>query len=126
MKGDICFLASPEIPLLKRFYTECRLNLLRPAVLFEYLREPYIYPVCNVRVTFDFNLRTSITTRPLRFFEKDIPVITVGGDKTVIMEVKYDDFIPDPIWKLLSEEVGLRQALGKFALCRETKGVLIF
>lgn len=126
MKGDICFLASSGSPLLRRFYTECRLNLLRPVVLLEYLREPYVYPVCNVRVTFDFNLRTSIITRPLRFFEKDIPAITVGDENTVIMEVKYNDFIPDPVRGLFSEEVGLRQALGKFTLCREAKRVLIF
>lgn len=124
--GDIGFLANSKSPLLRRFYNECRLNLMRPAVLLEYLREPYVYPVGNVRVTFDFNLRTSLVTRPVKFFEKDIPTITVSDEAFVIMEVKYDDTLPETVRGLLSGDVGLRQALGKFALCRAAKGFLFF
>lgn len=124
--GDISFLAKSKSPLLKRFYNECLLNLMRPAVLLEYLREPYFYPVGNVRVTFDFDLRTSLVTRPLKFFEKDMPTVRVGDEAMVIMEVKYDDILPETVRGLLSEEVSLRQALGKFAICRAAKGILIF
>ncbi len=126
INGDIHFLANSQSPLLKRFYAECRLNLMRPTLLLEYLREPYIYPVGNVRVTFDFDLRTNIVTKPVKFFEKDVPTVKVGDEATVVLEVKYDDVLPEVVRGLLSEEVGLRQALGKFALCKTAKGVLIF
>ncbi|MCS7113844.1 MAG: polyphosphate polymerase domain-containing protein [Nitrososphaerota archaeon] len=124
INGDIRFLADSKSPLLRRFYNECRLNLMRPAVLSEYLREPYVYPVGNVRVTFDFDLRTSLVTQPVKFFENPIPTLRVDSEAAVIMEVKYSDVLPEVVRGLLSEEVSLRRALGKFALCRAARGIL--
>ena len=46
-----------EVPgavgLLERFLLERRLELLEPRVVVEYDRTPYVYPVGNVRITFD-------------------------------------------------------------------------
>ena len=120
--GDVAFLANSDRKLLKCFYLECRRNLLRPVVLVDYLREAYVHPVGNVRVTFDIGLQTSLG--PVSFFDTESSTVGASEEPGVILEVKFDDVLPEIVRGLFFENIRPRSAIGKFAMCRGSKGVL--
>ena len=89
---------------------------LRPKVIVAYERKAYVYEPGNVRITFDRNVRAS--SRVENFGQKNISYDFLQEyDK--VLEVKYDEFIPDFLLQLL--EVGNMQqsAYSKYQLCRE-------
>ena len=123
ISGDVSFLADSDSQLLRCFYLECRRNLLRPVVLVDYLRDAYVYPVGNVRVTFDIGVRTALG--PVSFFDRNTSTVTVCEEPGVILEVKFDNVLPQIVRGLFSDDIRPRAALGKFAACRGSKGVLL-
>ncbi len=116
--GDIDFLANSEKNLLREFYLECRYNLLRPVVMVDYLREAYVHPVGNVRITFDTELHTGL--RPLSFFDHECSTAGIHEDHDIILEVKFDDVLPLHIRGLFPNTIRPRCSLGKFVACRES------
>lgn len=89
---------------------------LRPKVIVAYERKAYVFAPGNVRITFDRNVRAS--SRVEDFGQKNISYDFLQEyDK--VLEVKYDEFIPDFLLQLL--EVGNMQqsAYSKYQLCRE-------
>ena len=119
ISGDVTFLADSENHLLKTFYLECRSNLLRPVVLVDYTREAYVHPVGNVRITFDIGLHTNMGSAA--FFDSQCFTFRVSEEEGVIMEVKFDDVLPQHIRGLFPNTIRPRSAIGKFAICRTTK-----
>jgi hypothetical protein len=120
--GDVTFLAKSDNKLLRCFYLECRRNLLRPVALVDYLREAYVHPVGDVRVTFDIGLQTGLG--PISFFETQTSTVGVREEPGVILEVKFDNVLPEIVRGLFSDNIRPRSAIGKFAMCRGSKGVL--
>ena len=120
--GDVTFLANSDNKLLRCFYLECRNNLLRPVVLVDYLREAYVHPVGDVRVTFDIGLQTSLG--PVSFFDTETSTVGVSEEPGVILEVKFDDVLPEIVRGLFSDKIRPKSAIGKFAMCRGSTGVL--
>ena len=104
-------------PLVQELYCKMKTQQLRPRVLVSYVREPYIYDAGNVRVTFDSHIRTSLFQREFSGGAiSDICATDAPGD--VILEVKYDAFLPGIIrWLLQSEELR-QQAFSKYGSCR--------
>lgn len=89
---------------------------LRPRVIVSYERKAYVYEPGNVRITFDRNIRAG--GRVEEFGQKNISYEFLREyDK--VLEVKYDEFIPDFLLQLL--ELGNMQqtAYSKYQLCRE-------
>jgi hypothetical protein len=123
ISGDVSFLADSDSQLLRCFYLECRRNLLRPVVLVDYLREAYVHPVGDVRITFDIGVRTALG--PVCFFDHDTSTVTVCEEPGVILEVKFGSALPQIVRGLFSDDIQPRAALGKFAACRGSKGVLL-
>jgi hypothetical protein len=115
--GDFSFLAKSEDCLLREFYVENRCKLMRPVVIVEYDREAYVHPVGNVRITFDTDLRTGLG--PTSFFDNDICTMGVVNRPSVILEVKYNEVLPQYICGLFPNTIRPRLAIGKFVLCRD-------
>ena len=96
---------------------QMRVAKMHPKAIIEYERTAFVHPVGNVRVTFDRNIMASRFCG--EFFEDRVssmvPVLPAGLH---ILEVKYDEFLPDFIAKQL--EIGtLRQtAFSKYYLGR--------
>lgn len=103
-------------PVLKRFRFKYESELYRPKVIVEYEREPYVCKNGNVRITFDTCIRSS--NRIGCFFEKQLPARPVMQPGYHLMEVKYDEYLPDFIYN--SMQIGnLRQeTFSKYYLCR--------
>lgn len=117
--GDISFLANSENSLLKTFYLDSRNGLLRPVVMVDYYREAYVHPVGNVRITFDINLHTGLGK--VSFFDPKTFTMDVNEEQGVILEVKFDDVLPQHIRGLFLETIRPHSAIGKFAMCRVAK-----
>ena len=115
LKGERDFLRHPNTAA-EEFYASDRLVRLSPSVLVDYVREAYVCPAGNVRITFDTQLKTSPQLDPLG--EKAV-FYSVFDSDTVILEVKYDRFIPAYIQALLGGLPMTRESVSKFVLCSD-------
>jgi len=108
-------LMEADSPLLKEIAWLMIHRRLKPKVIVDYVREAYLYPIGNVRVTFDQNLRTGLTNLDLF---REAPLVPAPVDGLTIMEVKYGAFLPRPVQDLIQFEGLTRQAASKYVLCR--------
>ena len=116
----ILFEDTGDSALLRKFWLQQEMKHLHPCMLVEYDRTPYVYPDGNVRITFDRNIRGG--PRWEDFLSGDTllrPVMPVGRE---IMEVKYDQFLPDPIAHTVTSRRLHRTAFSKYFLCRRFAG----
>ena len=102
--------------LVRELYCKMNTQQLRPRVMVSYIREPYVYAAGNVRVTFDSRIRSTLFHR--NFTEDTISDIRVCDPGTVIMEIKFDAFLPEIIQSLLQTEEIRQQAYSKYGICR--------
>ena len=116
LDGDIAWMEMDERALVRELYLKMRLELYRPSVIVDYCREPFTYAPGNVRITFDRKISSCKDVK--QFFRKDAPTVSVLGDGRCIMEVKYDDFLPDVVSRTLLTAKNREQAFSKFAACR--------
>lgn len=120
MDGDCHFDFGGRAPL-NLLQMQMRCNLMRPKVIISYERTAFVHPVGNVRVTFDRNITASRFCND--FFEEDVPLsVPVLPAGMHILEVKYDELLPDFIAKQL-DLGGLSQtAFSKYYLGRLAVG----
>ena len=90
LTGKIDFLRESDDPLFNELYTKMRCQNLRPRNVVDYYREPYVYPTGNVRITFDTGIKTSNNVSG--FFNPELT--TIPATSAIILEVKYDGFLP--------------------------------
>ncbi len=104
-------------PLLNKFLYEQKTMLLKPAVIVQYLREPWVYALGNVRVTFDLDIASSDDFE--KFFDEDLPVRPVLQTGMHLLEVKYDEYIPDTIYHSVQMTNMRMETFSKYCLCRQ-------
>ena len=102
-------------PLLEEFYCKLKAKSLRPKTIVEYTREPFVFPYGNVRVTLDYNIRTNATC--YNFLNPVTAVIPVK-DAPMILEVKWDEYLPDIIKDVIRMDSHSQGAFSKYAACR--------
>ena len=117
ISGETEWMKSHPSELVRELYCKLRYQQLRPRVMVSYIREPYVYPPGNVRVTFDSQIRTSLFGSGfLPGKVRDIGATDSSGD--LILELKYDAFLPEIVSCLLQTEGLRRQAFSKYGICR--------
>ena len=114
--GDPEGLQRMRHPLLHDVYREMRTRLLRPAVIVDYVREAYLHPAQEVRITFDKQLRTGLYSTDI--FNPSLPTYPVFDDPVEVLEVKYDEFLPAHLQTVLSGITAQRSAVSKYTWCR--------
>lgn len=120
LAGDHTVLYGREEPLLQKFIADCNIKRLLPTQLVDYDREAFISYAGNVRVTFDKNLMAPVSKTGL--FDAKQPRVAVFPQGVLIMEVKYDGFLPDHISELIQLGCREAQANSKYVLCRAAAG----
>lgn len=103
--------------LINKLFLEMNQHLLRPVVIVEYDRYPYIYKNGNVRITFDTNVSSSSFTQC--FLNGDYPKRPIMPTGLQLMEVKFDEYLPDFIYRALQLENLQQTAYSKYYLCRK-------
>ena len=122
MKGQIPDDIGVKQQVLYRLTYLIATRFMRPAIIVDYDRVPYVYRLedANVRVTFDMNLTSSENIED--FFEERIDGRGIFATDQLLMEVKYDDFLPDEINSLLQLDGLSASTFSKYYLCRKFKG----
>ncbi len=119
LEMDFDFLRDREEDVCKRFYYECITNQMRPRVIVDYEREPFVFEYGDVRITFDNEIREVELVGDL--FDSDLPAYNVMGEAELIMEVKYTSFIPEFIKNILAGIEGEYIAASKYVMCCDKK-----
>lgn len=89
---------------------------LKPKVIVTYNRSAYLYESGNTRITFDSNVRSSNQIE--LFGNKDLYYDSID-DLNYILEVKYDEFLPDFIAQSLNMNSIRQISFSKYRTCRE-------
>ena len=114
LQGDLSWMLNSGKPLVRELYSKMRAQLLQPKTIVDYTREPYTYPAGNVRITLDYNIRTSL--RCTDFLNSGITI--PAGDAPIILEVKWDAFLPSVIRDAIQLEGRRASSFSKYAQCR--------
>lgn len=117
LSGDTAFMKDHENDLVREFYTKMKYQRLRPRTLVSYVREPYIYKAGNVRITFDSKIRTSLYTREF-LTDKVSDISATDTPRDMLLEVKYDAFLPETIQDIVQSKGLRQQAFSKYGTCR--------
>lgn len=86
-----------------------------PVVLVDYDRTPFVSVYGNTRITLDENLRTIPYVHDI--FAPGYPAMPVMEPDQVILEVKFDDFLPGYLDACLGDIPKVPMAISKFAMC---------
>lgn len=115
LAGDTAFLLHSGEPLPAELYSKLSGQLLRPRAIVCYDREAFVYAPGNVRVTIDRALRSSL--RCTDFL--DAARLHMGmSEQRSILEVKYDDFLPELVRMAVQIPNRRAGAYSKYAACR--------
>ena len=116
--GDPTGLETTRSGLLNDVYREMTVRLLRPVVLVDYVREAYLHPAEEVRITFDKQLRSGMRSTDL--FNPNVPTIPPFDNNEIILEVKYNRMLPPYIRDILCTYCpnALQSAISKYTWCR--------
>ena len=93
----------------------CLTQGARPVVLVDYDRTPFISVCGNTRITLDENLRTMPHCADI--FAGATPSVPVMESDQVILEVKFDDYLPGHLDAALADIPKTPMAISKFAMC---------
>lgn len=116
LKGDADWIKSSEDNLLNELYIKMKSLLFRPKTIVDYYREAYTYPIGNIRVTFDKSIKSGIFSTNV--FDADLPTMKALDPRLIILEVKFDEFLPDFISDIIQTGERRSTAVSKYALCR--------
>lgn len=115
LRGDTAWMRDGQRPLVQELYSKMQTQQLRPKTIVDYTREPFVYPPGNVRVTLDYDIRTGLNAT--NFLDFGCPTIP-AGDCPIILEVKWDGFLPDIVRDAVQLKGRRVSAFSKYAQCR--------
>ena len=115
LDGNYEWMIESKVPLIEELYSRIKTMGLRPKTIVEYTREPFVFPYGNVRVTLDYNIRTS---SGVQTFLNPVGVTIPVKDAPIILEVKWDEYLPDIIKDVIQMGNHSQGAFSKYAACR--------
>lgn len=113
--GDIFWMMDSPHSLIQELYCKMHYQGMRPTTIVDYTREPFIYGPGNVRVTLDYDIRTGLNNT--NFLNPECVTIP-AGDAPIILEVKWDEYLPAIIRDAVQTPGTRVQAFSKYAQCR--------
>lgn len=117
MQCDSRPLLRYDHPLALEMHTLVVSQKLRPTVLVDYFRQAFVSSIQDIRITFDKDLRTAY--RCIDLFDEQAPTYRVANDYDMILEVKFNEYLPDYYHKLIQISRLQRSAISKYVLCRQ-------
>ena len=113
--GDYVWMADSGVNLIQELYSKMMGQGLRPKTIVDYMREPFVFAPGNGRVTIDYDIRTGLGCTD---FLNPECVTVPAGDAPIILEVKWDDYLPDIIRDIVQLPGCRVGAFSKYAACR--------
>ena len=113
--GNLAWMLKSNRPLCQELYSKMLSGGLKPKTIVDYIRDPFVFAPGNVRVTIDYNIRTGeFRTDFLNPKTLTLP----AGNSPIILEVKWDEYLPDIIKDAVSIPGRHASAFSKYAQCR--------
>ena len=113
--GDTNWMAVSGRGLLVELYAKMKSEGLRPKTIVDYTRTPFVYGPGNVRVTIDENIRTGLGCTD---FLNPSCVTVPAGEPVILLEVKWDDYLPAVIRRAVAVKSRRGAAFSKYQTCR--------
>ena len=113
--GDLDWMLSSDRPLCVELYSKMNAQGLRPKTIVDYTRDPFVFGPGNVRVTIDYDIRTGAFRTD---FLNPETLTLPAGDAPMILEVKWDDYLPDIVKDAVSLPGRRVSAFSKYEQCR--------
>ena len=115
VSGDCGWMLKSRRPLCQELYSKMQSQGIKPKTIVDYTREPFVFGPGNVRVTIDYNIRTgALCTDFLNPKTTTLP----AGESPIILEVKWDEYLPDIIKDAVTIPGRRMSAFSKYAQCR--------
>jgi|SRR3989338_1944240 len=105
--------------VLNKAYKEFKKSQYYPVVIVDYLREAFVFDVNKIRIVFDRFLKSS--TLHLDLFGKETFPTQKLKNALVVMEIKYNNFIPEWLKDLVQVPSAERSAISKYCIGRLDK-----
>ena len=115
LRGEIMWMKNTDRVLCRELYDKMVGQGLRPKTIVDYIREPFVFAPGNVRVTLDYAIHTGLQCTD--FLNPQAVTVPVGEDR-ILLEVKWDEYLPDIIREAVSLESRRAGAFSKYAQCR--------
>ena len=113
--GEPAVLAESTEPLVRELYRKMAIQGLAPKTIVDYTREPFVFAPGNVRVTLDYHIRTGLGCTD--FLDPGCVTVPIRDDP-IILEVKWDSFLPSVIRDIVQIPGTHTSAFSKYAACR--------
>ncbi len=121
MSGRSPGLLKESTELEKELYGQMRMRGMHPVCIVEYERTAFIEPKGNVRITFDKNISGNEKTE--KFLERKVQTVPLLAKGSHILEVKYDEFLPEYISGALELGTLQRTSFSKYYYARNYKSI---
>jgi len=118
LEGRVNFDDFGDANLCERLSLKMRNEGFKACVVVDYLREAYVHPLSNLRITFDKEIGAGKVGRALYKGRIGSNVLQNGY---MILEVKYDEIIPTHISEILESVRPTRVAASKYSMCMTKK-----
>ncbi|QSX05776.1 polyphosphate polymerase domain-containing protein [Sedimentibacter sp. zth1] len=92
--------------------------LYKPVITIDYDREAFMLNFENIRITIDKNIRASCNNYDI--FNENIIMNPLINVNTHILEVKFNNTLPNFIQKILSKYTLQRESISKYCIARKT------
>ena len=114
LKNDILWMKDSDYSLIRELYLKMCIQLLRPKVIVDYIREPFVDKKGNVRITFDKEIKTGLYSTD---FLSDVSMVSIP-ENPILVEVKYDEYLPGYIQNILNLRNNQAIAFSKYGMSR--------
>ena len=115
LNGDYTWMTESKESLVRELYIKMKHEGLRPKTIVDYTREPFIFRPGNVRITLDYNIRTGLSA--VDFLNNSCVTVPIANNP-IILEIKWDEYLPDIIKDIIQLNRGRIGAFSKYAACR--------
>ena len=115
LNGDYTWMSESKESLIRELYIKMKHEGLRPKTIVDYTREPFIFRPGNVRITLDYNIRTGLSA--VDFLNNSCVTVPIANNP-IILEIKWDEYLPDIIKDIIQLNRGRIGAFSKYAACR--------
>ena len=116
LEGKRDWMLKREENLIRELYAKMQSQNLLPRTIVDYLRIPYVFKPGNVRVTLDYDIRMG--TDLAHFADQGCVTLPVR-ENPMILEVKWDEFLPAIIQDAVDLPSRRAGAFSKYASCRQ-------
>ena len=123
ISGTVDYQKWKDDPLMSEFLVEYKTKKLCPSVIVDYNRIAFVYPGTDIRITFDEDIASGRFNKNL--FSKEVITYPILKNNEIVLEVKFNDYIPKYLRDILNKIPSIRIAISKFVMCEDIKGEIL-